>query len=312
MSTVACEISENAPPVCLPCWRENPHRPVSLWHMLKAHAEMLVSMGRIMGTYAEILRPGAHQDSPLDDRSQKQMLDLLRALERHAQAFGLEVTRQFANGMVQDFEATPPMAATVATQFDALYRATHYELKSELFTYIPKHRASYLPFDVIDRTFGERVHQAFPSAVPDMRSAGHSFAVGLYTAAVFHCMRVLELGLREVARTLEAKTRRPIEYENWGEILKAIGARIKELENLSAKSANKGQLQFFSEVASAFWFFKEAWRNHVSHSRVHYEEPQAKSILDRVADFMKKIAEGGILEADRWTALPETTAILEA
>src|SRR3989337_1503269 len=47
-----------------------------------------------------------------------------------------------------------------------------------------------------DSLFGGPVAMAFPSANSDLKSAGNCLAVGCDTAAVFHLMRVAELGLR--------------------------------------------------------------------------------------------------------------------
>ena len=38
-------------------------------------------------------------------------------------------------------------------------------------------------------------------------------------------------------------------------------------------------MQFYSETATQFRYFKNAWRNHVSHSNATYDEAQAEKIM---------------------------------
>ncbi len=51
--------------------------------------------------------------------------------------------------------------------------------------------------------FGERVFQAFPSANYDIAEAGKCLACERSTAAVFHLMRVMEAGLKVLARGMD-------------------------------------------------------------------------------------------------------------
>jgi hypothetical protein len=50
--------------------------------------------------------------------------------------------------------------------------------------------------------FSQRVTDAFPSSVPDAYEAGNCICVGLGSAAIFHLMHVVELGLRALANSL--------------------------------------------------------------------------------------------------------------
>ena len=48
--------------------------------------------------------------------------------------------------------------------------------------------------------------------------------------------------------------------------------------------------EFYSEAASHFFYIKEAWRNHVSHSRTDYDDTEATRVVARVRDFMTALA----------------------
>ena len=53
-----------------------------------------------------------------------------------------------------------------------------------------------------EAVFGERVLDAFPSIGYDAREAGRCIALDRTTAAVFHCMRIMEVGLEALSKDL--------------------------------------------------------------------------------------------------------------
>ena len=57
------------------------------------------------------------------------------------------------------------------------------------------------------------------------------------------------------------------------------------------KSTEKSaKLKFYSSAAIQFRYFKDAWRNHVSHGRDTYDEREAYSIWNHVKEFMQTLA----------------------
>ncbi len=49
-------------------------------------------------------------------------------------------------------------------------------------------------------------------------------------------------------------------------------------------------MQFLSEAAKEFFYFKDGWRNHVSHNRGTYDEHQAASVLEHTRSLMNHVA----------------------
>jgi hypothetical protein len=76
------------------------------------------------------------------------------------------------------------------------------ELAQRKLVFIPPNLVEYLEQE---KLFGDAVYENFPSARGDIRDAGNCLAAGLNTAAVFHLMRVVELGLRALAKKLHVK-----------------------------------------------------------------------------------------------------------
>ena len=154
------------------------------------------------------------------------------------------------------------------------------ELRERFFMFIPKNQA---PWYEKEDGFGINVSKAFPSAVEDIKEVGTCYATGRYTACVFHSMRVLEHGLRALAKNVGLS----FDVQQWYDIINQIFSKIKEEEQKLPKSIEKSErLQFLKEAAKEFFYFKDAWRNHVSHGRPGYDGPEALRVLNHVKAFM--------------------------
>jgi hypothetical protein len=158
------------------------------------------------------------------------------------------------------------------------------ELESKLFLFVPGRRSEYYQRDGI---LPAGAKTSFPSAHAELMEAGNCMATGAYTACVFHCMRALEHGLRVLAKSVGKK----FDVQNWQNIIEQIESAIlhrgKTLKKGFAKSK---RLQFLSEAAKEFTYFKDGWRNHVSHNRATYNEEQALATLNHVQSFMTHLA----------------------
>ncbi len=103
---------------------------------------------------------------------------------------------------------------------------------------------------------------------------------------------MLEKGLHSLATELGVGMSSGIEFENWKNIIDQIEKEIRKLEALPKGPAKTATLTFYSEAASQFRYFKDAWRNHVSHARAQYDEREALTIFEHVRTFMHDLAEG--------------------
>lgn len=129
----------------------------------------------------------------------------------------------------------------------------------------------------------ENVLSRLPECGGDVFASVDLWALGHYTASVFHMMRVLEYGLGALAREVGVK------YDNqvWYNVINEIEAAIKSERNSILKGNDrKNRLNFLSEAAKEFVYFKDGWRNYVSHNKAIYDEPQARRVLEHVRHFM--------------------------
>lgn len=109
-------------------------------------------------------------------------------------------------------------------------------------------------------------------------------------------MRVLEYGLRTLAKRLRAtiKTKKgtiiPLDLQEWGNIIGAIEDKIEAMKQRRKDRQKAEDLQFFSEAAKEFRYFKDAWCNHVMHTKASYDPHDAAKVMEHVKEFMQHIA----------------------
>lgn len=133
--------------------------------------------------------------------------------------------------------------------------------------------------------FGNDVSNKFPTASYEIEEAGKCIALGRSTAAVFHLMRVMEIGIGAIRRSLGIPDPiRPAE-RNWGVILKKIKDAI---DQKSPWQANDKLL--FDGAYASLDAVRVAWRNSTMHVENKYTTDEAKHLFAVVKGFMQKIA----------------------
>ncbi len=158
------------------------------------------------------------------------------------------------------------------------------ELNEHLYYQYPKIKTQKLRSFEVD---WKAAIDGFPSVVADAFSATDCYAMGHNTASVFHCMRVLEYSLAALAADLGLS----FDVQQWHNIIEQIEAKIVEQRKTLPKGAEKNErLQFLSEAAKEFFYFKDGWRNYVSHNRGKYDDYQSVSILEHTRSFTCHLA----------------------
>jgi len=198
-----------------------------------------------------------------------------------ANRLSLPVTRSLVERRIGHRDSLPQTVA----EFDVLIEALKDEMNSRIFLSVPAHLSSYYEADEI---VSDAVMSSFPKATEEIRAAGNCLAVGEHTACVFHAMRAAEIGVRGLGTAPEIKQPRPIEQMEWQAILNGMKSRIEAIENQPHSSERRdADLQFYSEAAAQFRFFKNGWRIRVAHARAIYSEIKAKEAIDHVRSFFE-------------------------
>ena len=134
--------------------------------------------------------------------------------------------------------------------------------------------------------FGKEVHEAFPSAVINVEEAGKCYAVGRYTACVFHLQGVMQSGLNALAETFGIK---PSENRTWDAVLKKIDPELRK-GFLERRDLFKTDEQFCAESAALLRAVKIAWRNPTMHVENIYDQEKALDVFNAVKGFMRHLA----------------------
>lgn len=135
----------------------------------------------------------------------------------------------------------------------------------------------------------EQVTKSFRSAYPDVVEAGKCLGLGRYTAAVFHVMRVAEVGLRALGASLNIASLDPKANPTWDRILKKCDGELQKVR----KDRNPEWLakeEFFASPTANLHAVKNAWRNPTLHVEKHYEEDDARAIYSAVRTFMRHLS----------------------
>jgi len=174
------------------------------------------------------------------------------------------------------------------------------DLNGEIQRELEKHRFAHLGSGIDgyfenDYLFGSDVHDKFRTARKDIKDAGNCFAMELYTASVFHLMRVAEHGLRVIAKRTRVTIKDhgvniPLQFGDWNKVITAIKTKIDTSRNAPANAKREARLNYYSDALDRSLAMKELFRNPVSHTRTTYGKGKALDAMERVQKFMEFLA----------------------
>jgi hypothetical protein len=212
------------------------------------------------------------------------LLNECKRIEMGAAAHKIELIRRRLIGF------PPPCTyEVILTELQGLDDTISHDLKGRLCVYIRPESHQYLKRRAL---FGRRVNEKFSPAVRDIREAGNCIATELYTAAVFHLMRVAEHGLRALAKHLRVKLKKniPLDYADWGTIVRALESKVVALAPLARGKKKESALDFYQGALLELRALKDVYRNKVSHCRAVYDEEKAKHAMRHVSALMRQLA----------------------
>lgn len=257
---------------------------MSLWDMINCHVSTLCSLGAQLRLYQVVLgdRP-ANSDSPHDlasDGLLESVRGWLKITKSVADEFELDAVRDRIGVIEKNFSKRQPTNADISIEMRVLLETVDCGLKNQLVYRYPREKAHIL-FNWKDEWAA--VVAKFPSSADDIRAGVDLWALGHATASVFQFMRVLEHGLRALANDVGKR----FDLQNWQNIIDEIETEVRQLgKTLPRGEAKNERLQFLSAAAKEFVYFKDGWRNYVSHNRGVYDEHQAHSVMQHVREFM--------------------------
>jgi hypothetical protein len=227
----------------------------------------------------------------LDGKALQRAIGGLAPLEEEFGRIGLRISAETVKELHEELQGqSRHNFQWLHDQIDAIEKLVEKELKGKAFFYVPPERMRFWPSQKEPFAFGSAVASSFPSTTWDANSAAFCVAVSLSTAAVFHLMRVLEIGLT----VLGARFGISLAHTNWAPAIEQIESKIRDMHKDPAWKALpdcKEQQEFYAQAASHFAILKDAWRNHTMHVRGSKStEEESERIFDNVKAFMEKLA----------------------
>jgi len=192
-----------------------------------------------------------------------------------------------------------PDASTMATEMDHVINELLKELRLHTFLLVEKDRQGHIDNNSL---FGAKVTASFPSAAEDIKEAGNCMASECNTAAVFHLMRAVEWALRALASHLGIKKLQsfkksskvrltPVSHSEWEQILNAlqdaVDAKVSKLKRGAEKQRSQ---EFYYPALQDIRAIRDAWRNHVMHTRAFYDRNDAAAIFSHVQRLMQALS----------------------
>ena len=276
-------------------WEHASHRLFSLWDMIQFSAAGIAHNWQwLLGEM-----DAAHKSAEASEASKPTKIDINRlngllksgngaqkGLLPFCELLGLKLSKDRIEHFLMILNITNliPTFRVVHSELQGLQMALWQELSEMKCVAITK---GVVDFFEPPALFGREVDTAFPSVKRDIKDAGNCLALDLNTAAVFHLMRTVEFGVRELAKRLNIATvnsNTAITFATLGSIIEAIN---QKLPNLREQAKTKGDaqevasLEFFSELLPEMRGFQYAWRDPVMHARTRFDEPhEAENILE--------------------------------
>jgi hypothetical protein len=229
--------------------------------------------------------------------------DTLSTLLVQSKRLGLRVTHTQINDWIVEIIGTNPKHAAVYSvgegrriqitdvtldptraihHVEMLYSTMVAEMRSILFRAIPSERTPYCDPGWLAET---AIPIKFPVSLRELQLGGSCYALGQPTASVFHSMRALEPGLAALAD----KFNRPHAQGNWQTLIEGIESDIRALGGQAKSQQKLEDEKFFGAAASHLYFVKNAWRNHVAHTRDSYSDDEALRVLRSTSQFIESL-----------------------
>ncbi|SPF40523.1 hypothetical protein SBDP1_300031 [Syntrophobacter sp. SbD1] len=249
--------------------------------MLQVHADEFMAVGELYHDFkTTFVISSINSDTSISEQDFEEMKKYLKSLKGHCDKLFLPVSCALLEKKIDD----PPRSRR---EFELLYEAVVTEIESRLFLYVPAERAV---FHESRFNLEQPIVANFPNASKEIVRACNCYALGEFTASVFHSMRAVEIGLWVFAKKFDPGYPFPVELAGWQDLITHIESKISEMKKLPRGEKKDEELKFCSSAASQFFYFNNAYRKHVSHSRENYNQSEALKIASDTLEFLSRLS----------------------
>lgn len=253
--------------------------------MAEINISDLISQAMYLVKLMEISDRKGVKETEIEDDSRRIFLEACRELEDTFHTMELKASRRALSRLKGNLQNNKNFnrVGFVTYANDVLLRLRD-ELETTVFLHLDTNELKFYRPEA--PLFGENATKHYPSAQAELDEAGRCLGLGRGTACVFHLMRVMEIGLRAVARRLSINDPTKPAQRNWGFML----AEIRRAIDTKKRWPRGTRKQFFEEVYASLDSVKNPWRNATMHVEHVYTVEEAENILYAVRAFISKIA----------------------
>jgi hypothetical protein len=289
---------------------------VSLLELLRFAANDWTQIIRDLRWLGQLVQPDIDLLTAITEGDKARLIEPLERIAASCRLLGLTFSESYSRELMETVRSKPSMASTAEAilagplfpspvvgqtepgpaladalkprwfvdQIAILAKRIDDELGLREFYAIPAGRREYFATPDL---FGEKVATAFPAATLDIEEAGKCFALGRWTASVFHLMRVTEHGMDALSAHLGIIEK----YKTWDKKVERLCEFLaEELRRGYDKSPFKGKLDFVKQATERLTAVQLALRNETMHARSVYDEGRASEIYTAVRSFMMQLA----------------------
>jgi hypothetical protein len=254
--------------------------------MNKFDAGLFVNIGSSLQWFSRLTKTGEW-----NERTRKSGEEFSQKIAADLRTIGCEISAQaairFGNELPDKFGIRP--VTDLEPRARELQSVIFSEMRRHLFLWVPPERARYyqLPqsprgFDDNEKAIEGIVLERFANARNEIISARKAYALGQWTACVFHLMRACETGIKAIYKTLNMAS--PKLSDSWGNLLKPMDEQLqKKPSDRHGEWAKHSE--FFDHATNDLRSIKRAWRDPTMHIEANYDESGARKALDAVISF---------------------------
>lgn len=261
----------------------------SLFDMLELNARhFLEVMSLIQHTKTSLENYGELKNPINNSTLQKMILERCGDLEKSLIVLNANITQMAVEELKEQLRSPYLTFEHILTGFDDITKTLKRELSTSVVLALDnQERALFKP---VLPLFGAEFEDKFQTqGLFELSECSKCLALDRPTAAVFHLMRIMEIGIRAIAECLGIPNPIKPTERNWGRILDKIKEAIGSKWPTSADRMS-GEGAVFEALYASLDAAKNPWRNGTMHVESKYTDSEAENMMAVVKAFMMKLS----------------------
>jgi hypothetical protein len=261
----------------------------SLFDMLELNARHFLEVVSLIQHTKTSLENDGELKNPVNNSTlQKMMIERCADLEKSLIVLNASITQMAVEELKEQLSSPYLTFEHIHTGFDDITKTLKRELSTAVVLALDnQERALFKPLFPL---FGEDFALRFQNqGLFELSEAAKCLALDRPTAAVFHLMRIMEIGIRAIADCLGIPDPIKPAERNWGKILEKIKGQIDlKWPNTADKMSGDGAI--FESLYATLDAAKNPWRNGTMHVESKYTDSEAENMFSVVKAFMMKLS----------------------